>query len=187
MERRFLEMKANLLKFHKKLFKMKKSISKHDSSVLSDASTMSDSELLDYLILQIENGRTVDEIRKLVECNPKVVNALVLVHADWCFLRKDLENRTLLQMATINSNIGMVKFLVESGAPLNEKDKYGWTALHHAASHQMIFIYLLQQEKIDGSSWNFFTLQSMLLIKTEILHYITYAGKLWLKKLFKQW
>jgi hypothetical protein len=43
--------------------------------------------------------------------------------------------QTTLHLAVKIADIAMIRFLLNKGADLNSKDKYGWTPLHHACFH----------------------------------------------------
>ncbi len=53
---------------------------------------------------------------------------------------------TQLHLATIRKHIRIVVLLIEAGADVNAKDKYGWTPLHRAARHGHIEVVKLLLE-----------------------------------------
>ncbi|MBA3536164.1 MAG: ankyrin repeat domain-containing protein [Tatlockia sp.] len=63
----------------------------------------------------------------------------------------DLLGRTHLHRAVLENSVDLVQFLISSGADVNEKDKFGLTALHFAAQagHKEIILLLRSQDNIN--------------------------------------
>jgi len=98
----------------------------------------------------VDNGSTVLHLacRKNLEA---VVDAILKAPGKKFVDKEDGEKNTPLMMACQNNNVRIISLLLEVGAKLNERNKYGETALCIACKfkHKDVALLLIQQEGID--------------------------------------
>ncbi|MCA9242510.1 MAG: ankyrin repeat domain-containing protein [Phycisphaerales bacterium] len=110
-----------------------------------------------------DHGMTAAHLATVSEVPPaQVIDALTALRdAKANLLARDHERRTPAYMAAVTGQVGVLEFLVESGATLRGPDAYGMTLLHAAARgagirrdvpHRAMVHYLLEHElEIDAT------------------------------------
>ena len=98
--------------------------------------------------------RPGDSIHKAAEKGDVEVVAALLKKKKSLLNAEDENGYTPIHLASLYNCYDMVRFLIDAGCDLNKPDKFGWSALHFAASgrNENLFKLLLRQDSISGTS-----------------------------------
>jgi hypothetical protein len=97
---------------------------------------------------QVQINTVVQACKAAAEGNLAKLQALAKAGidlGDW-----DYDKRTPLHLAAENGRLEVVKFIVELGIGLNEKDRWGSTPLNEAIDHPAIYDYLKKKGAVLG-------------------------------------